>query len=447
VLIRTLDDIAEFRRLLDLGVDPRESLGLPTITLPTFFLAARGGQLDAMRALVDKGVDPTFVAGRRTTALTLAAGADRPNLAALRYLLDHGADVNATDADGRTALDWALTRGDTEAAAFLRSAGGRTNAAPTVIPPPRAIPRQAREAITVALTRLQPAGRGFTDRARCVSCHHEYIPGIAVAMAQRLGVAVDGPVAAHSRAAIDENWARRRELMLLGERAPIAGLPPGAGYGLLQRSEAGLGPTPLTDAIVIALANRQLEDGSWEASEGIRPPLNGNVFANTALAARGLREFAPPGHRREIERRVAGARAFLAATPVTDTQDQVFKLLGLIWSDASTRAVAVERQALIALQRRDGGWGQLPTLSSDAYATGQALYALRVAGVAADDTVYRRGADFLLRTQLEDGTWFVKTRAFGVQPYFETGFPHGPSQFISATATAWAAIALTHTLR
>jgi hypothetical protein len=86
----------------------------------------------------------------------------------------------------------------------------------------------------------------------------------------------------------------------------------------------------------------------------------------------------------------------------------------------------------------------MPTLSSDAYATGQALYALQVAEVNAKEGLYRRGAEFLLRTQLDDGTWFVRTRAFGVQAYFETGFPHGPSQFISATATAWATIALTH---
>ena len=50
------------------------------------------------------------------------------------------------------------------------------------------------------------------------------------------------------------------------------------------------------------------------------------------------------------------------------------------------------------------------------------------------------------RTQLEDGTWFVRTRAFGFQPYFETGFPHGRSQFISTVATAWASAALTYTL-
>jgi squalene cyclase len=83
---------------------------------------------------------------------------------------------------------------------------------------------------------------------------------------------------------------------------------------------------------------------------------------------------------------------------------------------------------------------------SDAYATGQALYALHAAKHSVSDSVYRRGADYLLKTQLEDGTWFVQTRAFGFQPYFETGFPHGRSQFISTVATAWASAALTYTL-
>lgn len=95
----------------------------------------------------------------------------------------------------------------------------------------------------------------------------------------------------------------------------------------------------------------------------------------------------------------------------------MFKLLGLAWGGASRRDIARQQQALLALQRPDGGWSQMPTLSSDAYATGQALYALQVAGLEANADVYRRGAAFLLRTQREDGTWFVRTRAFGVQSY------------------------------
>jgi hypothetical protein len=85
-------------------------------------------------------------------------------------------------------------------------------------------------------------------------------------------------------------------------------------------------------------------------------------------------------------------------------------------------------------------------MESDAYATGQALYALHEAGVASSSTTYRRGVIYLRRTQGEDGTWFVRSRAFAFQPFFDAGFPHGRDQFISAAATAWAAIALTYSL-
>ena len=54
---------------------------------------------------------------------------------------------------------------------------------------------------------------------------------------------------------------------------------------------------------------------------------------------------------------------------------------------------------------------------------------------------------FLLKTQLGDGSWWVRSRAIPLQPLFESGFPHGPDQWISAAATNWAALALTSTLR
>ena len=93
--------------------------------------------------------------------------------------------------------------------------------------------------------------------------------------------------------------------------------------------------------------------------------------------------------------------------------------------------------------RADGGWGQIPTIASDAYATGQALTAVAEAGsLAVTDPVYRQGVQFLLNTQLEDGSWYVRTRAVPVQPYFESEFPHGSDQFISAAATNWATMAL-----
>jgi glycogen debranching enzyme len=49
---------------------------------------------------------------------------------------------------------------------------------------------------------------------------------------------------------------------------------------------------------------------------------------------------------------------------------------------------------------------------------------------------------FLLNTQFADGSWFVRTRALPIQPHFESGFPFGRDQFISAAATNWATRAL-----
>lgn len=87
-------------------------------------------------------------------------------------------------------------------------------------------------------------------------------------------------------------------------------------------------------------------------------------------------------------------------------------------------------------------------LASDAYATGQARVALAESGAMPPaDPAFKRGVDFLLNTQFEDGSWFVKSRAIPLQPHFESGFPYGPDQFISAAASNWVTMALAAGLR
>jgi hypothetical protein len=54
-------------------------------------------------------------------------------------------------------------------------------------------------------------------------------------------------------------------------------------------------------------------------------------------------------------------------------------------------------QELLTQQRPDAGWGQIPTLASDAYATGQALTAIRTSNVITpSDANFMRGIRFLL---------------------------------------------------
>jgi ankyrin repeat protein len=442
VIARHSGDQALFERLLAAGADPHGAVPFITLSLPTYFVAARAGRVGALSALEKAGVNPKAKGPRGWTPLMLTAGDDDASVPAMEHLLAVGVEINAKDDDGRTALDWALTRGETAASEFLRRAGATASAA-SASPTRSAAPYQPKEAVTRAVAKLQPAGPSFSDRTRCNSCHNQNLPAIAINAARARSMPIDQALATHSFDVTQQNWRGRREFTLLGD-TNRAGFQLNVEYGLFDFAENGVRPTPATDAMVLGLAVRQQPDGSWPTPPDIRPPMTASIIVSTALALRGIRVFAPPGRREEMESRVSRAARFLRAATPSDTQDQAFKMLGLLWAGAPHDEVGRERSALAALQRADGGWAQLTSMASDAYATGQAMFALHAAGASVKEPLYRRAVDYLLKTQLEDGTWFVRTRAFGFQPYFETGFPYGRSQFISTAATAWAATALAY---
>jgi hypothetical protein len=162
----------------------------------------------------------------------------------------------------------------------------------------------------------------------------------------------------------------------------------------------------------------------------------------TALAIRALTAYGIPARKADTAARVARAARWLAAETPMSTEERVMQLLGLHWADGNRAGIEARRQKLAREQRPDGGWAQTPHLLSDAYATGQVLFTLHELGVPASDAAVQRGVAYLLRTQAEDGSWYVKSRAMKIQPYFESGFPHGHDQWISQSGTAWAAMAL-----
>ena len=218
---------------------------------------------------------------------------------------------------------------------------------------------------------------------------------------------------------------------------------PFVGAWLIER----LGRTPpldvtkATDAQAIWLRRRQLPDGHW-AVQTIRPPIESNDIEVTAVSLRALQMYAPQTARPEFQRAVDRAREWLERATASATEERAFRLLGLSWARARTDRIAAAARDLLAAQHADGGWAQLPSMTSDAYATGEALVALQSADVGMDHPAFRHGVEFLLRTQLEDGSWYVESRAMPIQAYFESGFPHRADQWISAAATGWATTAL-----
>jgi squalene cyclase len=98
---------------------------------------------------------------------------------------------------------------------------------------------------------------------------------------------------------------------------------------------------------------------------------------------------------------------------------------------------------MMCLSTPDGGWAQTAKMKSDPYATGQALAALHLGGgVTVKNDQWQEGIAWLLRAQLADGSWKVKSRSKPFQKYFESGYPHGKDQFISISAGSWATMAL-----
>jgi hypothetical protein len=307
-----------------------------------------------------------------------------------------------------------------------------------------AVRNASREAIRAAvvrsLPRLQQIDVAFVQRTGCVSCHHNSLVSMAVTTAQAKGFQVDAAITASQNRVIGtylESW-RERAL----QNIPIAGAQDTMSYLLVGLGWSGYQPDAATDAQAIWLKRRQGLDGRWSVAT-LRPPMESNDIEVTAMSMRALQLFAPPSRRAEYQQAVDRARAWLTSARANATEERAFRLLGLAWSNAPSGAIGEALRQLIATQRPDGGWAQDAAMSSDAYATGEALVAMRQSGaVPPDDPALRKGIEYLLRTQYEDGTWYVASRSVPIQSYFESGFPYGAHQWISAAATAWATTAL-----
>jgi hypothetical protein len=312
---------------------------------------------------------------------------------------------------------------------------------PALETPPAA--DRIRTAVQRALGRLEEYDKIFVDRTGCVSCHNNSLPAIAHEAAQRSGYKTDKDGRRRQTQRVAqylEGW-RENALQVLtmgGQQDPVS-------YILTGLHAGGYPGDIATDAMVRFLLGVQEADGSFRRVPVKRPPLEGSIFTTTALSVRAILAYAPKPWRADAVKAAQHAAIWLARTEAQDTEDRTFQILGLVWAGQKGPALDRAFRALLVEQRPDGGWAQLSSMQSDAYATGEALFALRESGaLQANDPSFLRGFAFLVRTQAEDGSWFVRTRTtFRIQPQFELGFPsYGEDTWISAAATSWATAAL-----
>ena len=104
--------------------------------------------------------------------------------------------------------------------------------------------------------------------------------------------------------------------------------------------------------------------------------------------------------------RVESARLWLLSAQPRFHEEQAFKLLGLTWAGSNRSEIQKLAAALLSEQREDGGWSQLRTLESDAYATGQALFALHEGGLPALIPLIDEACSFfwILNVKMAPGT-------------------------------------------
>ncbi len=409
--------------------------------------AAEQGRPDLVQLLIAHGADvnarETFSA---TTALMEAAASDRAAPSVIDALLAAGAKVAVRDDEDASAITWALRRGELGLATAIkvhdpahgpdrnpvsRAEGALVGAGNTT--------RAALDRAIRLLERSQPA---FRERAGCPSCHHDALPAMAIARAGARGIAIDRDAQLTEMRATAAALRPHRDEYVEGEGfADI--LEPA--YLLVGLDASGYPRDDLTDAMTRYLELQQRDDGGWRTWMQ-RIPIDGSDVTLTALAIRAITRYALPGRTADTTARVLRARDSLVHSVATTTEDLTFKALGLRWTGAIGDDLATTLATLAATQRDDGGFAQRSGLASDAYATGEAIIALRDAGgVAANDPAIVRAVRFLLATQRTDGSWFVATRALRFQPFLDSGFPQGRSQYSSAAGTAWAAMALAAT--
>lgn len=417
----------------------------PDIVNPAMFLLAP--PLDdghAVPMMLDHGADANAKDPGGNPILTLVACSDAVPVDAVKALLNHGADVNAKNTAGETALDLAKRRGHTPVVDLLVQAGAKESDAPQgpSAPKPAA---SVRAAVERSLPLIQKTDEAFLQKAGCVSCHNNSLTAMAVANARKSGVRVDEQIARKQLQSIGtyiDTW-RERELQGVG----IPGDADTMGAILLGMAFEGYKPDAATDAMATLLKAQQVPNGMWPAVAH-RPPIEGSNIVTTAMTMRAIQIYAPKAQRAEYAKTVDLAKDWLQKAQPQDTQERALQLMGFAWGGVQRNIIRKAGDQLLGEQRPDGGWSQLPSLASDAYATGQALVALRESGATAvADPAYQRGIQFLMKNQLEDGSWFVRSRAAPLQPYFESGFPHGHDQWISSSATSWATMALVAAVR
>jgi hypothetical protein len=306
--------------------------------------------------------------------------------------------------------------------------------------------KDIRTAAAKSLSLLQVSGQKFIARNQhhCVSCHHNLLTAMTEEQFRQKAIPF-----------VDTFRTRRGQISAFQLRAagnmnhPADFVPAkfNVAYTLIAMYADHYLPDNSTEIALDYLMDQQRSDGSFAAEFG-RPPSEVGEAHLAALSIHAIRLYAAPAKSALVKQKVATTHQWLINYHSDLQQEMAFQILGLTWCDAPAEEKTTIANHLLQLQHPDGCWSQLASMRGDAYATGLTLYALAESKMLKPgDEAYQKGLAWLLKDQDPSGAWIVQTRAYPIQPHFNSDFPpYDESQFISAAATNWATMALLEAL-
>jgi hypothetical protein len=308
---------------------------------------------------------------------------------------------------------------------------------------------RGRQAVEKGLEFLQKDAATWRKERTCATCHHGVMTVWALTEAKSRGYEVAAGI-------LPDTTKWTRDLLLERIDQPRDKRP---GWNMVSTPAIYLSVMALTvpkqesvsadelKRIAGHLVRHQETDGSWSwamaPAKNRPPPYFESDEVATLLAYLALEAQMPadPKERSAVRDSREKAAAWLAKTRPSDTtQAALLRLLVRVRAGEAAKTLQPEIDRILERRNRDGGWGQLRDSSSDAYATGQALYVLSLAGLNHDRTELRRGAAFLVDTQKEDGSWPMTARA---HPGATPGKNKVP---ITYFGSAWATLGLMRAL-
>ena len=275
-------------------------------------------------------------------------------------------------------------------------------------------PEKVQQTIDRALGFMVSDVAKWRSQRGCATCHHGVMTVWTLSEAKLRGYTVDAETLADT-----VKWTKD---LLVGQFSKPRDPRPGYNYvsmpGMYLATMSDTVPVLSRDEIshvAVHLERHQEPNGVWQV-----PPPGGNGSPPTfesqeTLTLWALLGWEPRTGSAEADANRAArqrAVAWLEQAKPTDTNQSLLLRLRLaVREGESPERLKTRADQLLQRQNSDGGWSQVSDMLSDAYATGQVLWALSFVPAGNQQEAIRRAVSFLVDTQQETGEWPMTARS------------------------------------